>query len=339
MNQAALEISLLAVAFDLILGEPPAGIHPVVWIGKLIAVLRARARPARADGAALAIVVIVTTVLAGHLLVWAAGLIPFPQLPVPPASPLSVPAAPFPFPSLNLLPFSNSVPILSILVSAYLLKSTFAMRSLLQISADIGRMIDSDIEEAKRMLPALVGRETAGLTRAQATSAVIESLSENYVDSILSPLFYFLLFAPIGLGLEAALAFKAVSTMDSMLGYKTKGLKELGFAAARSDDVANWAPARLSILFMALARPARAGEILRAAFRDHDRTPSPNSGWPMAACAGALGVRLEKPGFYVLLDEGRDPKTADIPRAVGFMKIVIALTLAASALVLILQRF
>jgi len=327
MSPEALEVFLLAVAFDLILGEPPSRIHPVVWIGKFIAMLRAHGRQTRAYGAALVIAVILTTVLAGHLLVWAVGLISLPAFPFPPK----------PIPYVSPPNFSGFLHILSVLVSAYLLKSTFAMRCLLQVSTDIGGMIDRDMEEAKKMLPALVGRETSGLTRAQATSAVIESLSENYVDSILSPLFYFLLFAPFGFGLEAALAFKAVSTMDSMLGYKTKGLKDLGFAAAKSDDVANFIPARLSILFMALARPARAGKILKIAFRDHSRTPSPNSGWPMSACAGAIGVRLEKVGFYVIMDEGKRPETSDVPRAVGFMKTVIAFTVAASALVLLLQ--
>jgi adenosylcobinamide-phosphate synthase len=326
MSPAALEVFLLAVAFDLILGEPPLRIHPVVWIGKLVSILRARARPIRAYGVVLVVAVILSTVLAGRLLVWAAGMIPLPHVPFPPVL----------FPSIPILTLSSPVPLLSILVSAYLLKSTFAMRCLLQVSADIGRMIDRDMEEAKKMLPALVGRETSGLTSAQATSAVIESLSENYVDSILSPLFYYLLFTPFGLGLEAALAFKAVSTMDSMLGYKTKGLKDLGFAAARSDDVANFIPARLSIFFMALARPTGAVETLKAAFRDHSRTPSPNSGWPMAACAGALEIRLEKVGFYVLGDEGKQPETSDVPRAVGFMEIVIALTVAASLLLLLL---
>lgn len=328
MSPDALPVFLLAVAFDLILGEPPSRIHPVVWIGKLISILRARARPIRAYGVVLVAAVVLTAVLAGRLLVWAAELIPLPPVSFP--SVLS--------PSIPILTLSSPVPLLSLLVSAYLLKSTFAMRCLLQVSADIGRMIDRDIEAAKKMLPALVGRETAGLTGSQAASAVIESLSENYVDSILSPLFYYLLFAPFGLGLEAALAFKAVSTMDSMLGYKTKGLKDLGFAAARSDDFANYIPARMSILFMALARPIRAGETLKAAFRDHSRTPSPNSGWPMAACAGALGVRLEKVGFYVLMDKGKQPETSDVPRAVGFMEIVIAITVAASLLVLLLLQ-
>ncbi len=292
----ALTIFLLACALDIIFGEPPARVHPVVWIGSMISFLRARVRPTRLWGAILALAVIIATVLAGHFLVSAASL----------------------------------VPVLGVLVSAYLLKSTFAMRCLLQISLDIGRMIERDMEEAKKMLPALVGRDTAGLSRAQAASAVIESLSENYVDSILSPMFYYILFSPLGLGLEAALAFKAMSTMDSMLGYKTKGLKEIGFVPAHLDDLANFIPARLSILIMAAARPMKAVQTLKAALKYHGRTPSPNSGWPMSACAGALGIRLDKPGFYVLLDEGKEPDTSDIPRAVWFMEATIALTLAAS---------
>jgi adenosylcobinamide-phosphate synthase len=296
----ALIIFLLAAALDIIFGEPPARIHPVVWIGNLISFLRARARPSRLQGALLAITVIITTVLIGHLLVRAAGI----------------------------------VPLFSILVAAYLLKSTFAMRCLLQMSSDIGKMIDRDMDGAKKMLPALVGRDTKGLTRAQATSAVIESLSENYVDSILSPIFYYVLFSPLGFGLEAALAFKAMSTMDSMLGYKTKGLKDLGYVPAHLDDLANYIPARLSIFIMALSRPTKAVDTLKAAFKYHGRTPSPNSGWPMSACAGTLGIRLDKPGFYVLLDEGREPDTSDVPLAIRFMVATIALTLAASVMVL-----
>jgi len=196
-------------------------------------------------------------------------------------------------------------------------------------------MIDQNIDEAKKMLPALVGRKTAPLTRTQAASAVIESLSENYVDSILSPVFYYLAFAPVGLGLEAALAFKAISTMDSMIGYKTPGLRELGYAGARLDDLANFIPARLSIILIALARPARAGAALRAAFQYHSATPSPNSGWPMAACAGALGIRLEKPGYYVLLRDGKEPDTSDVPRALRLMDAVIAMTLAAALVILL----
>jgi adenosylcobinamide-phosphate synthase len=300
MIQESLAVFLLAAAYDILLGEPPAKVHPVVWIGKLIAFLRAHAPRSRASGIALAIAVIAVTVLCGHIAVKAAGYIPF----------------------------------LSLFVSAYLFKSTFAIRCLLQVSRDIGRMIDMDMDEAKTMLPALVGRDTSSLSKSQASSAVIESLSENYVDSILSPIFYYLLLAPLGYGLEAALAFKAVSTMDSMIGYKTRELREIGFAGARLDDLANFIPARLSILLIALARPSRAGAALRVALRDHGKTPSPNSGWPMAALAGALNIRLEKPCYYVLLDEGRQPKTSDVSRALSHMQTVVALTLAAALLML-----
>ena len=300
MINEALAVFLLAAAYDILLGEMPARIHPVVWIGRLISFLRLRFPASKIGGMALALVVIAVTVLSGHLLVRAAGYLP----------------------------------LLPLLLSAFLLKSTFSMRCLLQVSSDIGRAIEEDMDRARSMLPALVGRDTASLSQGQASSAVIESLSENYVDGILSPIFYYVLFSPLGLGLEAALAFKAVSTMDSMVGYKTKGLRELGYAGARADDLLNFIPARLSIFSIALARPLQAGAALAAAIRFHGRTPSPNSGWPMAACAGALGLRLEKPGSYVLLDEGKEPQTSDVPLAIGLIQRAIFLILAAALLIL-----
>ncbi len=306
MSSDAFLVFLLAVAFDLIIGEPTAKIHPVVWIGKLISFLKSRARPTKADGLMVAMAVIITTVFIGHAIVIAAGQIPI---------------------------FGG---LFSTVAAAYLLKSTFAIRCLLQTSNDIGKMIDSNIDEAKRMLPALVGRATKDLTSAQAASAVIESVSENYVDTIISPIFYFLLFSPFGLGLEAALAFKAMSTMDSMLGYKTKGLKEIGYVPAKLDDIANYIPARLSILLIALARPSRAAAAIASALRYHSKTPSPNSGWPMSASAGSLGVKLEKPGFYVLLEKGKEAATSDIPDAVRLIGRASIFVLAISSLILLL---
>jgi adenosylcobinamide-phosphate synthase len=302
----SLEIFLLAVAMDLALGEPPSRIHPVVWMGKLIAFLRRHMPPSRLGGLILAIIVIVLTALAGHVLVWAAGLAP-----------------------------SGVGPALAVIVAAYLLKSTFAVRCLLQTSLQIGKAIESSLAQAREILPALVGRDTRSLSRGQASSAVIESLSENYVDSILSPLFFYLLLQPAGLGLEGALAFKAISTMDSMLGYKTAELQDLGFFPARLDDLANYLPARLSIFIMGLAWPGRGREILAVALKDHGLTPSPNSGWPMSAMAGALGLRLEKPGYYVLFDKGREPEPSDVKAAARLMARAIALTLAASVLILL----
>ena len=301
--EEALAVFLLAIAYDILLGEPPVRIHPVVWIGRLISFLRSRAGPTKLQGILLAMIVISASVLGAHLLVRAAHLLP----------------------------------VLPLLVGAYLLKSTFAIRCLLETSSSIGRMIEQDIDQAKKMLPALVGRDTASLSPAQASSAVIESLSENYVDSILSPIFYYILFTPVGLGLEAAVAFKAISTMDSMIGYKKPGLRELGYAGARLDDLTNWIPARLSIILIALARPGGARAAIRAALKYHCATPSPNSGWPMAAAAGSLAIRLEKPGQYVLLEEKSDPKTQDIFRAVRLMQSAIALTVLAAIIPLVLR--
>ena len=302
----ALAVLLLAVGIDLILGEPPARVHPVVLMGRMIGGLRRRSRPTRGWGVAIALVVIISSAAAGHLLMGAAD-------------------------HIRLFGLS-----LGTLVSAYLLKSTIAIDCLLETSREIGRLLEEDFDEAKKLLPALVSRNPQDLTRAQATSAVIESLSENYVDAIVSPLFYYLLFSPLGLGVEAALAFKATNTLDSMLGYRTEELKDLGWASARLDDIANWGPARLSLPIIALASPSRAGEAVRVALRDHGATPSPNSGWPMAAAAGALGARLEKPGVYVVGEGGRDPSTEDIKPALGLLGTAIGLTVAGAAVLLML---
>ena len=297
-----LAVFLLAAAFDILIGEPPVRIHPVVWIGRLISSLRSLARPSMMQGILLAMIVIAVSVLSAHLLVEGA----------------------------------RAFPVLPLLVGAYLLKSTFAIRCLLETSSSIGRMVGQDIEEAKKMLLALVGRETGSLSPAQASSAVIESLSENYVDSILTPIFYYVLLSPLGLGLEAAMAFKAISTMDSMIGYKKPGLKELGFAGARLDDLANWIPARMSLILIALARPGGARDAIRGAWKYHRATPSPNAGWPMAAAAGSLKIRLEKPGQYVLLEENPEPGTGGILRATALMQSAIALTMLAAIILLFL---
>jgi adenosylcobinamide-phosphate synthase len=141
-----LEVFALAVAFDILVGEPPTGVHPVVWIGRFISVLRRSAPATRVSGLFVALAVMLGTIAAGQALVEAASFI---------------------------------MPVLGTLVAAYLLKSTFAVRCLLETSKSIGQAIDDDMKSAKSMLPALVGRKTESLTPAQARSAVIESLSEN----------------------------------------------------------------------------------------------------------------------------------------------------------------
>jgi len=296
----ALMVFLLAVAMDLFLGEPPARFHPVVLIGSVIAALRRRAKPTRIFGVGVAAFVVLSTAVAGHLLI-AAG--------------------------------NSVIPVLGLFISAYLLKSTIAARCLLETSAEIGRLIVNEPSKAKEMLPALVSRNPDDLSPSQASSAVIESLSENYVDTVVSPLFYYVLFAPLGLGVEAALAYKATNTLDSMLGYRTEGLADLGWASANLDDLANWIPARLSLPIMAISMPQRASAIVKTALRDHGNPPSPNSGWPMAAAAGALDLRLEKPGVYAVGD-GKKPTPAHIAPALRFVGASIGLAIVISAILL-----
>lgn len=312
IEPSPLSVLILALLIDIALGEPPAALHPVVITGRAVDRLRRMMPRRRLAGLAISVLVISGVALAGGALIRLAHA------------------------TGALAPEIGD--ILALIVSAYLLKSTFAFRCLISTSGEIGRLIEDDLDAAKGLLPALVSRDPVNLTHAQARSAVIESLSENYVDTIVSPLFYYVLFSFVGLGVEAALAFKAVSTMDSMLGYRTEELREIGYVPARLDDILNWIPARLSLPLLMLSSPGKSGDILRACMRYHSATPSPNSGWPMAAAAGALGTRMEKPGVYTILDDGREPESRDVSSAISLIGRAMALAALLSALLLILLR-
>jgi adenosylcobinamide-phosphate synthase len=175
------------------------------------------------------------------------------------------------------------------------------------------------------------------------SSAVIESVSENYVDGILSPIFYYALFGEFGL--VAAYAFKAISTLDSMVGYKIEPYRELGYFSAKSDDVLNWIPARISVIFILAAAftvsllPKKQGKFfplnsIKSAFEDGMKTPSPNSGYPMAATAGALGVKLEKPDTYILGTSYPPTEVKDIKRVSQLIAVASGFSLAACAAVI-----
>lgn len=156
----------------------------------------------------------------------------------------------------------------------------------------------------------------------QSESAVIESLAESFVDGIFSPLLYFLIF-----GLPGALAYRMINTLDSMVGYKKEPFIELGYAAAKLDDLANWVPARLSIAFIFLASVlfGKPVDAIKTCISDHNKTASPNSGWPMAAVSGALNVRLEKVGYHVLGDHYQPPDALQIQKTVyivGFSSLL-----------------
>ena len=296
-------VILLALLLDLTLGEPPNRLHPTVWMGKSIAFAERLAPgpqhpPATqfAYGAAMAL--LIPTIWGA--LAWAitAGL-------------LAV------------------HPLAYIAAAAILLKTTFAVRMLHQVAAGVGQLLTAgDLDAARRQMSALVSRDAAALTAGQMAAAAIESVAENITDSIVGPLLAFALF-----GLPGAIAYRAVNTLDSMVGYHGR-YEYLGKASARLDDLINLLPARLAALLLCLTTlllpkmsPRHAVRITRA---HRNRTASPNAGWTMAAMAGALGVTLEKAGHYRLGDPAPEPGAHHIRRATPALYATTALAAAAA---------
>lgn len=292
-----LQVLLLALMFDILIGEPPAFIHPVVWMGELINLLarHAPSRHRRFYGILMAGSCVGAAALAGWVIV------------------------------------SMGTGVVALIAAAFFLKSSFSIRMLLVSALGIKKDLEAGrIEKVRGDLKTFVGRDTSRLNEHHSASAVIESVAESFVDSILSPLFYFLLF-----GLPGALAYRMVNTLDSMVGYRKEPYIELGYASARLDDLVNFVPARLSIVFIFMAsvlfgKPLGAAEVC---FRDRGKTASPNSGWSMAALAGSLGVRLEKIGYHILGEEYNAPEAFQIKKAVSI--IGLSSFLAAAGIILI----
>ncbi|MFP4508044.1 MAG: cobalamin biosynthesis protein [Candidatus Acetothermia bacterium] len=295
---AGLSVLVGSVLLDLVAGEPPETFHPVVWIGRAIEVAKKWfARSGGATRAAGALVGVFIPLLSGGIGFLLIAL------------------------SSYFWKYGGLVP------AVLLLKSTISIRSLLGTAESVGEVVESEPERAREELLALVGRNRSDLSRGEMRSAAVESLFENLVDSFVAPLFYFFLGSLFGYGTGVGLAvfYKAVNTLDSMLGYRTDELRDFGYLSARLDDVLNWFPARISAPLVSLA--AFSFRALSVACRDWKETPSPNSGWPMGAAAGGLGVKLSKRGVYVLGGEFELPEAEDLEKALGVAKRSIGLYL------------
>jgi adenosylcobinamide-phosphate synthase len=172
-----------------------------------------------------------------------------------------------------------------------------AIRDLDVEAARVLRRLEAgDLPGARAMLARIVGRDTARLEEPEILRAVLETLAENLSDAVVAPLFYLALGGPVGMA-----AYKAVNTLDSMVGYRNERYRLFGWASARADDAANYIPARLTaVLVWAAAWLLRcdARRSLRVTLRDARLQPSPNAGYPEAAVAGALGVRLGGANYY-----------------------------------------
>lgn len=204
-----------------------------------------------------------------------------------------------------LVRISKSLPFpLGILAQAYLLYSAISIRSMAEHAKNCvrcGGIIRENVQK-------IVSRDTSNLSESQLCSAVIESVSENFVDGVVAPLFYYALF-----GLEGALIYRAVNTCDAMLGYRTGKYERFGKIPARIDDVLNFIPSRLSLLLYALFSR-------KALICGLKKNPKLN-GNSMAAMAGLLGVKLEKPGKYVI-DCGREPNVLDVKKSIRFFLVL-----------------
>jgi adenosylcobinamide-phosphate synthase len=203
--------------------------------------------------------------------------------------------------------------VASILLEGIALKPFFAVRMLANAGQRVREHLEQDdLAAARQALQALVSRDRSQLTAELTGAAAIESLAENLNDSIVAPLFYYLLF-----GLPGAATYRLFNTFDSMIGYHGP-YEYLGKAAARLDDILNIIPARLTALLIIACAPLFDGKrdtALHIWRRDAYRTASPNAGHPMAAAAGALGLQLEKVGYYTLGDCEKTITAHDIQRA------------------------
>jgi adenosylcobinamide-phosphate synthase len=206
-------------------------------------------------------------------------------------------------------------PVWELLLAAILL----AQKSLVQHVADVAQALRLSVADGRRAVARIVGRDTATMQTPEVARAAIESAAENLSDGVIAPAFWFL----IG-GLPGMLAYKAVNTADSMIGYRTERYRDFGWAAARLDDVLNWVPARLTALCIAAAHLAPGAWVVIR--RDAKLHRSPNAGWPEAAMAAILGIALSGPRSYegalrdypfVNPDGRRDIGAAEIDAAVA----------------------
>lgn len=199
-----------------------------------------------------------------------------------------------------------------------------AQRSLYEHVRDVLMALRAtDLRHAREMVGRIVSRDTANLHAEEVSAAAIESLAESFNDAVVAPAFWFLV-----AGLPGLFAYKAINTADSMIGHKEERWRHFGWAAARVDDVANLIPARLAGLLLACS----AGRGFQTMWRDASKHASPNAGWPEAALAGALDVRLGGPASYdgvvhmrPQFGDGANARVGDLPRALTVYKRACAL--------------
>lgn len=301
---------LIALAIDRYLGEPGSRLHPVVWMGNYLNWAAKRLRP----NASLAVRDLKSFWLAAAYWWVGAALV------------LIVSCA------LQWLAFQLPW-YLAALSLGLMLKPMLAWAMLRSEVQAVETALGQSLDAGRQRLSFLVSRETTQLTESEVRESAIESLAENLNDSVVAPVVWFVLF-----GLPGAAVYRFANTADAMWGYR--GVRNdvnwewAGKWAARADDVLSWLPARITALLIKLLSRGVHFKILGLEAR---KTPSPNSGWPMAAMALALGIRLQKPGVYTLNPGGRSPESKDTVLAQNkASKVVVSAFLYAQAAILLI---
>ena len=304
---------LIGFALDLLFGDPAWLPHPVVWMGRYISGYERRVRP------------LFPKTPRGEL--WSGVLLA-----------VSLPLLSFALAFGVCLLARRLHPAAELAVQSFWCAQALAARGLASASRSVYEALRcGDLPGARKAVARIVGRDTERLDAEGVAKAAVETVAENYCDGVAAPLLYMALG-----GAPLALAFKAVSTMDSMVGYKNERYLYFGRAAARLDDLANYLPARIAAVFW-IAAAALTGQNARGAFRiwrrDARKTASPNAGQTESACAGSLGVQLGGPAWYfgtlyekaALGDACRPCVPEDIPRANRMMLCASVLLLPVCA--------
>jgi len=313
---------LFALSIDFAFGDPKNKFHPTVWIGTLIeklVLIFKNDNPTIEKIGGLILTVSITSLVATILYFLNVSLH-----------------------YLNQFDFNFeakiAVLIFSVVVTGYLLKTTIAIKGMEKHATLIMQALSIDnIDDARTKLSMIVKRDTKNLDRQHIISGTLESISENTVDGIIGPLFYFAIF-----GLPGAFIYRTINTIDSMIGYKTTLFKNLGWFGANSDKVLNFLPSRITSLVMILAvmilqeNWRHSIEIMR---RDSKKTESPNAGYPMATLAGALCVKFEKIDHYVLGDGNLEFTENHFKSAISIMKLTTILFCTVFTIPVIISLF
>ena len=290
-------IIFFALTIDFTLGDPKNKFHPTAWIGSLIAKITPSLKNSSNTLEKLGgiILVVISSAIVTSLIIL-----------------LDV--------GINMITTDYLSIIISVIVGGILLKTTFAIKGMEKHAlAVVNSLENNNITSARNNLSMIVKRNTKDLDKNHVFSGVVESISENTVDGITGPLFYFGLF-----GLPGAFVYRVINTADSMIGYKTNIFKNIGWFAANCDKILNYLPSRLTgfvMIFSAMILGYDWKRSYKIMIRDGRKTQSPNAGYPMAAIAGALGTRFEKIDYYFLGDGRVSFSKEDVKSAIALMKV------------------